>query len=225
MSFLGSTLGFEAFNAKDMWNKLRQDPKRAVLGVDPLSTKAWNAVLGEHKEPIVDQLGGAYGGHVVSAFGNKDGGVYKRAQDAGIDTKAGGQLQDAAHVISAIYGGNGLYGAGGGNAGSGIGGPFQNAQGFMGSSGSGNLGLFSNGGKAGLGGLGGGNAGALANAGGISGGAGYGAAGSAAGPGSLGLSSNWQTYAKAGQGLLGQPQQQQQSGPKPYLYKGNIVWL
>lgn len=225
MSFLSSDLGFEAFVGKDFLKGLSKDPKRAFLGVDPLSTKAWNAVLGRKDEPLVDQLGGAYGGHTISAFGNNDGGVYKRARDAGIDTGAGEKMQDAAHIVASIYGANGLYGAAGGNAGSGVSGPWQTAKGFMGSPNQG-LGYFSNGGQGGLQGLGGGNAGALANSGGIGGGAGMGAAGSAAGPAQLGLSGNWQQYMKAAQGMPGMGQQQQQdSGPKPYLYRGKIVWM
>ena len=116
MSFFGDVLGFEKFNAKDMFKKVVKNPLQLVTGVDPLSTKAWNKVLGTHNEPIVDQMGGAYGGHVISAFGNKDGGVYGRAQDAGIDTKAGGQMHDGAHVIAALYGLSAL-GGGQGNGG------------------------------------------------------------------------------------------------------------
>lgn len=185
MSFVSDALGFEAFHTKDLWNRLKKDPKRIVLGVDPLSTKAWNAVLGKHDKPLVDQLGGAYGGHTISAFGNQDGGVYKRAEDAGINTNAGKSMQDAAHVVAAIFGAQGLSGIGG-NSGA----PAGN-----------DLGIFSNGGTGGMGGVGGGKAGALANSGGIEGGAGMGSATEAA-------PMDWQSLAK--QGL----QQQQQSSPQ-----------
>lgn len=111
MSFFGDVLGFEQFNLKDMWRKVKEDPERLLLGAaDPWSTKLWNKALGKDWEPIVDQMGGAYGGHTISAFGNTDGGVYERARQAGIDPKAGGQMHDAAHVISALYAGG--YGAG-----------------------------------------------------------------------------------------------------------------
>lgn len=106
MSKLSDIAGFESFNLKDMWNKVKADPERLFIGaIDPLSTKMWNGITGSNYEPIVDQMGGAYGGHTFSAFGNKDGGVYQRAQDAGINTQTGGQMQDLAHVISAIYAG------------------------------------------------------------------------------------------------------------------------
>lgn len=127
-------------------------------------------------------------------------------------------------LIGGGYAGSGMFGGGaaGGGA-SGGSGMFGNM--FGGGSGQG-LGIFSNGGAGGMAGVGGGNAGALANAGGIGGGAGMGAAGSAAGPAQLGLSGNWQQYMKAAQGMPGmQGQQQQDTGPKPYLWKGKVVWM
>lgn len=207
MSFFGDALGFEAFHAGDLWDRLKKDPKRIVLGVDPLSTKAWNGILGRKDEPLVDQLGGAYGGHTISAFGNNDGGVYKRAREAGIDTGAGEKMQDAAHVIASIYGANGLYGATGGTTGSGVTGPWQTAQGLLSKGApSQDLGIFSNNGDGGMSQVGGGNAGVLAQQGGIGGGAGYGAAS----PSSLGI----QDYMKMAQGMGGQQQGQQQPAPQ-----------
>ncbi|MGC4028930.1 MAG: hypothetical protein QM696_08665 [Steroidobacteraceae bacterium] len=106
MNFLNNVLGFEAFNAKDMLGKLKKNPERLFLGAaDPLSSRMWGKVTGKDYEPLVDQMGGAYGGHTLSVFGNKDGGVYQRARDAGIDTNAGGMMHDAAHIVSAMYGG------------------------------------------------------------------------------------------------------------------------
>lgn len=113
MSFLGDTLGFENFHLKDLWKGIKKDPKRLVLGVDPMSTKVWNKALNRDDEPLVDQMGGAYGGHTLSAFGNNDGGVYKRAEDAGINTGPGKKMQDLAHVVAALYGGKGLSDIGG----------------------------------------------------------------------------------------------------------------
>lgn len=126
MSFLGNALGFEAFHTKDLWKGIKKDPKRLILGVDPWSTKVWNKVLGKKDEPLVDQLGGAYGGHTISAFGNNEGGVYKRAEDAGIDTGAGKNMQDIAHVVAAAYGANGLMNIGGGGQGGQTQGGMQN---------------------------------------------------------------------------------------------------
>jgi hypothetical protein len=114
-SFAGDALDFEKFHAKDLWRGIKKDPKRLLLGVDPWSTKVWNKILNRDDEPLVDQMGGAYGGHTFSAFGNKDGGVYGRAEAAGVPTGAGGNMQDAAHLIAAFYGGKGLMNIGGGN--------------------------------------------------------------------------------------------------------------
>jgi hypothetical protein len=105
---LKDALGFEAFNLKDTWRGIRHDPKRLLLGVDPLSTKAWNTVLGRNDKPIVNQLGGP----------TKD--RYKRAQDEGIKTGTASTLHGIASVIA---GGYGAYGAAGGlgNAAGGVG--------------------------------------------------------------------------------------------------------
>lgn len=200
MSFFSDVLGFEKFAAKDMWKKIKKDPERLLIGaVDPLSTKMWNKGLGSNYEPLVDQMGGQYGGHTISAFGNDDGGVYKRAREAGIDTKAGGQVHDLAHVLSAFYGGAGLAGIGGG-----AGGGAAPAQGQ-------GLGLFSNGGQGGMAGVGQGNVGQLmANTGINTGGVG--------GVGGTGASSSSMLQQMMSQGGLGSmpgmstgvpPQQQQ----------------
>jgi hypothetical protein len=192
MGYLSDVFDFEAFNLKDMWKKVKKDPERLLIGaVDPASTKMWNGITGKDYEPLVDQMGGAYGGHTISAFGNNDGGVYGRAEDAGIDTGAGGAMHDVAHVVSAIYGGQGLMNIGGAPAGG------QN------------LGVFSNGGTSGMGGVGGGNAGALAQSGAIEGGAGMGSATSAA-PSSMGC----QDYAEMAQNMGGQ---QQPQGRQQYM--------
>jgi hypothetical protein len=96
-----------------MWNKLRDDPERALIGaIDPWSTKAWNKVLGKDYEPIVDQMGGAYGGSTFT-MGDTGQGVYGRAKDAGVPTKAGSQMHDVAHVISGAMAGNYGYGKAG----------------------------------------------------------------------------------------------------------------
>lgn len=114
---LGNVLDFEAFNLKDMWKKIRKDPERLLMGaVDPWSTKLWNKVTGSDYEPIVDQMGGAYGGHTLS-WGpeNQDGGVYARARAAGIDTTEGAFMHDLSHQIAQSYAMNAIpNGAGGG---------------------------------------------------------------------------------------------------------------
>lgn len=175
MSFLGDALKFDKFALKDMWGKIKDDPERLLVGaVDPWSTKMWNKALGKDYEPLVDQMGGPYGGHTVSAFGNQDGGVYKRAQDAGMDTSEGGTMHDIAHVIAAFYGGQALGGAAAGGGSTGGIATTSEATGFG----------VGQGGAAGFnGGLGGG----------MSGGYGYGAA-AAGGAGAGGT--NWAQYAQ-----------------------------
>lgn len=117
MSSLGDIGSFEMFNLKDMWKKLKKHPEQLLTGVDPASNKLWSGVTGhDFGEPLVDQLGGAYGGKVISMGpGGHEGGVYGRAKAAGIDTTAGGGVQDVAHVIAMMYGAQGLGGIGNGN--------------------------------------------------------------------------------------------------------------
>jgi hypothetical protein len=133
MGWLDDTLDFEIFHTKDLWKRLKDDPKRLFLGVDPWSTKAWNAVLGRDDEPLVDQMGGAYGGSTFS-WGpqNQTGGVYERARAAGIDTRAGAGAQDLAHTIAAYYALTGAGNAFGGFGGEGNAQPGLWEQGFSG---------------------------------------------------------------------------------------------
>jgi hypothetical protein len=249
MGFLGDNFGFESFQLKDWWNKAKENPEQLLLGAgDPLSAKMWSKITGKNYEPFVDQMGGPYGGHTISAFGANDGGVYGRANAAGINTKAAGGVHDGAHVLAALFaGGSGMGAMGGGGAaaggasgagsgitggltsgfGSGMGSAVGSAAGSgvgAGASGAGmwggGLGVFGGGGVNGLAGVGGGNAGALAASGNLSGGA---AMGSATQSAPMGM----QDYMKlAQQGMGGQQQQQEEkSGPKPYLYRGQIVWM
>jgi hypothetical protein len=105
MGFLNNVLGFEAFNGKRMGKALLDDPSRLLTGVDPASTWAWNGLLGTHKHPIVDQMGGATGE------------TYKAASDSGINTHDGRMMQNLAHVVAGVFAAGGLAGAGGGGAG------------------------------------------------------------------------------------------------------------
>lgn len=101
MSFLGNVIGFEGFHGKRLGEALLKEPSRLITGVDPASTGLWNTVLGTHKHALVDQMGGATG---------KD---YQAARAAGIDTTAGQDMQDLAHVVAGAYAVGGLAGAGG----------------------------------------------------------------------------------------------------------------
>lgn len=118
MGFFSDNLGFETFQFKDWWNKAKDNPEQLLLGAgDPLSAKMWSKITGKNYEPFVDQMGGPYGGHTISAFGANDGGVYGRAEQAGINTKAAGGVHDGAHVLAAMLaGGYGMGAMGGGGA-------------------------------------------------------------------------------------------------------------
>ena len=61
------------------WDRIKDDPKRLLLGVDPASTELWNGILGKDDEPIVNFLGGPMGSGWT---GMGSGGVYDRAEAA-----------------------------------------------------------------------------------------------------------------------------------------------
>jgi hypothetical protein len=122
VSDLKDILGFEGFNLKEMWRKIKQDPERIFIGAgDPASSKMWGKVLGKDYEPVVDQWGGA----------SSD--TYDKAEAAGIDTKAGKNMHKIARVISAVYAGgagaNALGGGAGAAGGAGVGGVAEGAAG------------------------------------------------------------------------------------------------
>lgn len=102
---IGDALHFEKSWLGDIWKGIKKDPKRLILGVDPLSTKGWNAILGRKDKPIV----GDFGGPTKEA--------YQNAQDKGISTGTASTLHGAAKGVAAALGG---YYAGGalGNVGS-----------------------------------------------------------------------------------------------------------
>jgi len=112
------------FHLGDMWDRIKDDPKRLLLGVDPLSTGMWNMALGRDDEPIMNVLGGPMGSGGLGL--GESGGVYGRAEEAGIDTGAAGGMHDIAEVVASIWGGYGAaqglgaaFGAGGGGGGGG----------------------------------------------------------------------------------------------------------
>jgi hypothetical protein len=130
-------------------------------------------------------------------------------------------------IMGAAFGGGALLGgmggggaAGGGSSGGGM---------FGSSTGGGNLGIFSNGGAQGMGSVGTGNAGALFGSTGINTGgvAGVGGTGAQGGMSSMGMT-DWMKLGQQGGGMPGMPgqqQQQQNTGPKPYLWKGKVIWM
>jgi hypothetical protein len=50
---------FKLWQTGNIFKQVADDPSRLFTGIDPLSTKAWNSVLGTDNKPIVGQLGGA----------------------------------------------------------------------------------------------------------------------------------------------------------------------
>jgi hypothetical protein len=213
MGWLSDNLDFELFNLGDMWDKLKDNPEQLILGVDPFSTKLWNELGVTDNEPIVNQLGGPMGG---GGLGIGSGGVYDRAQEAGIDIGPATQMHDIAEVVASYYGARGLGGIGGGEAAL-----------IPAAEGGGALGA---GGGAAGGGLGGGTAvgsaaggGAAAPAGGGAG-LGGGGAGGAGGSGGGGMfdfaNMDWMDYMNMMPQGGGQ-EQQQQAGPRPMPAIGN----
>lgn len=112
--YVRDVVDFEKYNAKHILGGIKDSPWRLLTGIDPASTWVWNKILGRDDEALVDQMGGAYDGHALSWGG--DGGVYKGARKAGIDTGPGLDMHRAAHVIAAMYAAGGLSGMGGGGA-------------------------------------------------------------------------------------------------------------
>lgn len=106
MSWLGDLGSFEAFNAKGMWNQIKENPARLLYGsADPFSTNMWNGILGTDDKPMIDQFGGAADHR------------YEEAQDAGINTGAGKTAHTVAKAIASFYAGGAAAGAMGGAAG------------------------------------------------------------------------------------------------------------
>jgi hypothetical protein len=56
---IGKSVKFQWDRAKNIVREVAADPTRAVTGIDPISTSAWNNVLGTDNRALVNQLGGA----------------------------------------------------------------------------------------------------------------------------------------------------------------------
>ena len=121
----GDALEFEKFQLGDWWDKIKENPEQLLIGAgDPISAGLWGSILGKEYEPFVNVLGGPYGGSHKWATGTGEGGgVYERAEQAGIDTSAAGGIHDIAEVIAATMaltgGGSGWGGGGFGGGGEG----------------------------------------------------------------------------------------------------------
>lgn len=108
MSWFGDLGSFELFHGKDLLKNIWSHPTRLLTGIEPVSTKLSNTILGRDDKPLVDQMGGATGDD------------YRKAEAAGINTSAGKGMQNLAHVVAAIeaggYGANALGGTAGAGA-------------------------------------------------------------------------------------------------------------
>lgn len=105
MSWLGDNLDFELFNLKDMFGKIKENPEQLLLGAaDPVGAGIWGGITGKEYEPVVNFLGGPMGG---GTLGIGSGGVYDRAEAAGINTKPAMGAHDVAETVAAIWGGYG----------------------------------------------------------------------------------------------------------------------
>lgn len=88
MGFLGDVLGLEKFNLGEVWDKIKTNPERLLLGaLDPASSKVWGKVLGKDYEPAVD------------AFGGPTKQTYDKANASGINTGPGQALHDVAKAV------------------------------------------------------------------------------------------------------------------------------
>ena len=97
MGFFSDVFKFEKFNTKGILDKIKDKPQRLFMGsFDPLSTKMWNGITGSDDKPIINQMGGA----------SSD--TYSAADDAGIRTKSGRKMHDAAEIVASLFAAKGL---------------------------------------------------------------------------------------------------------------------
>lgn len=106
---LSDALSFERFQLGDWWDKIKDNPEQLLIGAgDPFSAALWGGITGKDYEPFVNALGGPQGSGFLGL--GENGGVYERAQNAGINTDTAGGLHNAAELVAASYAGG--YGSG-----------------------------------------------------------------------------------------------------------------
>jgi hypothetical protein len=94
MSWFGDVFDFESFKLGNMWDKYRQDPERAFLGINtPFESKVWGGITGKNYTPTVDMYGGATPDDV------------QKARQAGINTGPGQSMHGIARTIASMYAG------------------------------------------------------------------------------------------------------------------------
>lgn len=94
MSGLSDIIDFKLFEGKKVLGALKKDPTRLLTGVDPASTKVWNAVKGTDDKPLVDEWGGTTKENMAAA------------DKAGINTGPGRAMEGLAHAVAAYFAGN-----------------------------------------------------------------------------------------------------------------------
>jgi hypothetical protein len=106
MGFFSDLFKFENHFSVNFFKDIKKDPSRLLTGVDPFSTKAWNAVTGSDKKPLVNM------------FGSPGEQYYESAKAKGINTGAATDFHAVADMVAAFYGAQGIAGIGGGSSGS-----------------------------------------------------------------------------------------------------------
>lgn len=110
MSQFSDLFDFLGYSLKDGFNTLKQDPERVAIGaIDPASSWAWGKVTGKDYQPVINQLGSPMGGGALGL--DKSGGVYDRADTAGINTYPAQRFFGIGDSIASFYGGSALGGA------------------------------------------------------------------------------------------------------------------
>lgn len=96
---------FERFNFDQMYKEILKHPQRLLQGVDPLSTKLNNEILGTDYDPVINQLGGPTNQRFVDYV--EQGGDPRAASNAGV-------AHQIAAAVASWYAGGALAGAVGG---------------------------------------------------------------------------------------------------------------
>lgn len=98
MSSFSDILDFDKFALSGVWEGLKDNPWRALVGsVDPASTAMWNGILGKDEEPLLNQMGGPMGS---GKLGLGSGGVFDDFAAQGGDPEAGNQAHNIAEMVA-----------------------------------------------------------------------------------------------------------------------------
>lgn len=111
MSFLkkiGKAIKSTLKTGPDILKQVAKNPTRLITGVDPISTKAWNSVLGTNYDPIVNM----YGGPTEATLQRVGANGLARGLFTAADTVAG--IWGGGEALGALQGGLGSVASGGG---------------------------------------------------------------------------------------------------------------